>query len=67
LKIRSRACTTGKARSTVLPNVPTVIETGISGYEATIWLGLMARRNAEADHRQDQRGGERRDQAGRIS
>jgi len=34
--------TTGKARSTVLPNVPTVIETGISGYEATIWLGLMA-------------------------
>src|SRR3954471_6922507 len=34
--------TTGKARSTVLPNVPTAIEAGISGYEATIWLGLMA-------------------------
>ena len=34
--------TTGKARSTVLPNAPTVIETGIAGYEATIWLGLMA-------------------------
>src|ERR1700716_1306550 len=34
--------TTGKGRSIVLPNVPTVIETGISGYEATIWLGLMA-------------------------
>src|SRR5437868_7090947 len=34
--------TTGKARSTVLPNVPTVIEAGIAGYEATIWLGLMA-------------------------
>src|SRR3954463_3593504 len=34
--------TTGKARSTVLPDVPTVIETGVSGYEATIWLGLMA-------------------------
>src|SRR4030088_1844312 len=34
--------TTGKARSTVLPNVPTVIETGIAGYESTIWLGLMA-------------------------
>src|SRR5450432_2740664 len=34
--------TTGKTRSTVLPNVPTVIEAGISGYEATIWLGLMA-------------------------
>jgi tripartite-type tricarboxylate transporter receptor subunit TctC len=34
--------TTGKARSTVLPNVPTAIEAGIAGYEATIWLGLMA-------------------------
>jgi tripartite-type tricarboxylate transporter receptor subunit TctC len=34
--------TTGKTRSTVLPNAPTVIEAGIPGYEATIWLGLMA-------------------------
>nr|WP_038379202.1 tripartite tricarboxylate transporter substrate binding protein [Bradyrhizobium elkanii] len=34
--------TTGKIRSTVLPNVPTVTEAGVSGYEATIWLGLMA-------------------------
>jgi tripartite-type tricarboxylate transporter receptor subunit TctC len=34
--------TTGQARSAVLPEVPTVIEAGISGYEATIWLGLMA-------------------------
>lgn len=34
--------TTGKARSTVLPNAPTVIEAGVPGYEATIWLGLMA-------------------------
>src|ERR1700742_5296383 len=34
--------TTGKARSTVLPDVPTVIEAGITGYDATIWLGLMA-------------------------
>ena len=34
--------TTGKVRSTVLPNVPTAIEAGIAGYEATIWLGLMA-------------------------
>jgi tripartite-type tricarboxylate transporter receptor subunit TctC len=34
--------TTGKTRSSVLPNVPTVAETGITGYEATIWLGLMA-------------------------
>src|SRR3979490_719507 len=34
--------TTGKTPSTVLPNVPTVIGGGIPGYEATIWLGLMA-------------------------
>ena len=34
--------TTGQTRSTVLPNAPTVIEAGIPGYEATIWLGLMA-------------------------
>jgi tripartite-type tricarboxylate transporter receptor subunit TctC len=34
--------TTGKARSTVLPDVPTVIEAGVPGYETTIWLGLMA-------------------------
>jgi tripartite-type tricarboxylate transporter receptor subunit TctC len=26
----------------VLPNTPTVIEAGVPGYEATIWLGLMA-------------------------
>jgi tripartite-type tricarboxylate transporter receptor subunit TctC len=34
--------TTGKTRSNVLPGVPTVIEAGVSGYDATIWLGLMA-------------------------
>jgi tripartite-type tricarboxylate transporter receptor subunit TctC len=34
--------TTGTARSSVLPDVPTVIEAGVAGYEATIWLGLMA-------------------------
>src|SRR3954449_803347 len=34
--------TTGKTRSTVLADIPTVIEAGIAGYEATIWLGLMA-------------------------
>ncbi len=34
--------TTGKARSRVLPEVPTVEEAGLPGYEATIWLGLMA-------------------------
>jgi tripartite-type tricarboxylate transporter receptor subunit TctC len=34
--------TTGKARSSVLPDVPTAEEAGLAGYEATIWLGLMA-------------------------
>ncbi|HEY0911486.1 MAG TPA: tripartite tricarboxylate transporter substrate-binding protein, partial [Bradyrhizobium sp.] len=34
--------TTGKTRSSVLPDVPTVTEAGVAGYEATIWLGLMA-------------------------
>jgi tripartite-type tricarboxylate transporter receptor subunit TctC len=34
--------TTGKQRSSVLPDVPTVHEAGIPNYEATIWLGLMA-------------------------
>jgi len=34
--------TTGEKRSTVLPDVPTVSEAGAPGYEATIWLGIMA-------------------------
>src|ERR1700754_3528833 len=34
--------TTGAKRSDVLPDVPTVVEAGVPGYEATIWLGLMA-------------------------
>ncbi len=34
--------TTGKVRSSVLPDVPTVAEAGVPGYDATIWLGVMA-------------------------
>src|SRR5215472_13414238 len=34
--------TTGKVRSTVLPDVPTISEAGVPGYETTIWLGLVA-------------------------
>jgi tripartite-type tricarboxylate transporter receptor subunit TctC len=34
--------TTGMKRSSVIPDVPTVNEAGVPGYEATIWLGLMA-------------------------
>src|SRR5207244_5101923 len=32
----------GKTRSPVTPDVPTLSEAGVPGYEATIWLGLMA-------------------------
>ena len=35
---------TGRQRSDVLPDVPTLTEAGVPGYEATIWLGLMAPR-----------------------
>jgi tripartite-type tricarboxylate transporter receptor subunit TctC len=34
--------TTGDKRSAVLPDVPTVSEAGVPGYEATLWLGIMA-------------------------
>ena len=34
--------TTGAKRSPVSPDVPTVSEAGVPGYEAPIWLGLMA-------------------------
>jgi len=34
--------TTGKVRSSVLPDVPTISEAGVPGYEAVIWLGIMA-------------------------
>ena len=40
-KVRALA-TTGKTRSAVLPEVPTVDEAGVKGYEATLWLGLLA-------------------------
>ncbi len=40
-KVRALA-TTGKAQSEIMPEVPTVAEAGVSGFDATIWLGLMA-------------------------
>ena len=42
-KVKALA-TSGRARSEVLPDVPTLSEAGVPGYEATIWLGLMAPR-----------------------
>jgi tripartite-type tricarboxylate transporter receptor subunit TctC len=40
-KVKALA-TSGRQRSEVLPEVPTLNEAGVPGYEATIWLGLMA-------------------------
>ena len=40
-KVKALA-TTGLQRSAILPDVPTVAESGVPGYEATLWLGLMA-------------------------
>jgi len=34
--------TTGTKRSALTPDVPTVAEAGVAGYEATIWIGIMA-------------------------
>jgi tripartite-type tricarboxylate transporter receptor subunit TctC len=33
---------TGATRSPILPDVPTVAESGLPGFEATVWNGLMA-------------------------
>src|SRR5918993_454985 len=34
--------TSGKVRSSELPEVPTVSDAGVPGYDAVIWLGIMA-------------------------
>ncbi len=34
--------TSGKVRSSVLPEVATIAEAGVPGYDAVIWLGIMA-------------------------
>jgi tripartite-type tricarboxylate transporter receptor subunit TctC len=41
--------TTASKRSTVLPDVPTIAESGVPGYEATIWLGIMAPKGTPKD------------------
>ncbi len=40
-KVRAIA-SSGATRSPVMPEIPTVSEAGVPGYEATIWLGIMA-------------------------
>lgn len=40
-KVKALA-TTGAKRSPVTPDLPTVAEAGVPGYESGIWLGLMA-------------------------
>ena len=46
-KLRALAVT-GASRSPQLPDVPTVAEAGVPGYEAYVWMGLLAPRNTPA-------------------
>ena len=34
--------TSGRTRTTIMPDVPTIAEAGVKGYETTIWIGLVA-------------------------
>jgi tripartite-type tricarboxylate transporter receptor subunit TctC len=47
-KIRALAVTT-KRRDAELPNVPTMDEAGVKGYDATIWLALLAPKGTPAE------------------
>jgi len=47
-KVRALA-TSGRARSAIMPELPTVAEAGVPGYEATIWLGVVAPKGTPAD------------------
>jgi len=40
--------TTGRKRSTVMPDMPTVAEAGVPKYEMSIWLGIMAPKGTPA-------------------
>jgi tripartite-type tricarboxylate transporter receptor subunit TctC len=46
-KLRPLAVT-GAKRSPQLPDVPTVIEAGVPGYEAYVWMGLLAPKGTPA-------------------
>ncbi|QTD44638.1 Bug family tripartite tricarboxylate transporter substrate binding protein [Ottowia testudinis] len=47
-KLRAIAVTTDK-RSPELPDVPTIAEAGVPGYNATSWFGLFTQRKVPAD------------------
>jgi len=40
-RVRALA-TSGRTRSSVAPDLPTIAEAGVKGYETTIWIGIMA-------------------------
>ena len=46
-KVRAIA-TSGSTRSANMPDVPTLAEAGVPGYDAVIWLGLMAPKGTPA-------------------
>jgi tripartite-type tricarboxylate transporter receptor subunit TctC len=46
-KLRALAVT-GAKRSPQLPDVPTLIESGVPGYEAYVWMGLLAPKGTPA-------------------
>jgi tripartite-type tricarboxylate transporter receptor subunit TctC len=46
-KVRALA-TSGVKRSNVMPDIPTLAEAGVPGYDAVIWLGLIAPRGTPA-------------------
>ena len=46
-KLRALAVT-GALRSPQLPDVPTVMESGVAGYEAYVWMGLLAPKGTPA-------------------
>lgn len=39
---------TGKSRSSLLPDVPSIVESGVKGYEATTWYGILAPAGTDA-------------------
>ena len=47
-KVRAIA-TTGRTRSWIMPNIPTVEEAGVPKFETTIWLGIMAPKGTPID------------------